>query len=152
MGSRGAFINVNINNFSFTEGGQHYKTLGVLSNNSNVKVIVQDSNNVKAPEYSHTANRIYAVIKKGELKHLAYYDENHKQAISIDFSHAHKGIQPHRHIYLSHNKNGYSCCYCPKLDYILDTSENINKYLKSCRKIDIFPKKGTDKNGRIVRK
>ena len=65
MGSRGAFINVNINNFSFTVGGQHYKTLGVLSNNSNVKVIVQDSNNVKAPEYSHTADRIYAIVKKG---------------------------------------------------------------------------------------
>ena len=32
MGSRGAFINVNINDFSFTEGGQHYKTLGILSN------------------------------------------------------------------------------------------------------------------------
>ena len=105
MGSRGAFINVNINNFSFTVGGQHYKTLGVLSNNSNVKVIVQDSNNVKAPEYSHTADRIYAIVKKGELKHLAYYDENHKQAVSIDFSHAHKGVQPHRHVYLSHNKN-----------------------------------------------
>ena len=73
--------------------------------NPNVKVIVQDSNNVKAPEFSHTAGRIYAVVKEGKLKHLAYYDENHNQAVSIDFEHAHKGVQPHRHVYLSHNKN-----------------------------------------------
>ena len=104
MGSRGAFVDVSSGNFSFVEGGQHYKSLGVLSSNSNVKIIMQDSNAVKAPEFSHTAGRIYAVVKNGELKHLAYYDEDHKQAVSIDFSHDHKGVQPHRHVYLSHNK------------------------------------------------
>uniref|UniRef100_I5AVI9 Uncharacterized protein n=1 Tax=Eubacterium cellulosolvens (strain ATCC 43171 / JCM 9499 / 6) TaxID=633697 RepID=I5AVI9_EUBC6 len=105
MGSRGAFEDVNMGNFAFKAGGQHYKSIGILSSNPNVKVIVQDSNNVKAPEYSHTAGRIYAVVKAGELKHLAYYDENHKQAVSIDLAHAHRGVQPHRHVYLSHNKN-----------------------------------------------
>lgn len=105
MGSRGAFVDVNSGNFSFVEGGQHYKSLGVLSSNPNVKIIVQDSNAVKAPEFSHTAGRIYAVVKDGELKHLAYYDENHKQAVSIDLAHDHKGVQPHRHVYLSHNKS-----------------------------------------------
>ncbi len=105
MGSRGAFVDVNSGNFSFIAGGQHYKSIGVLSNNPNVKIIVQDSSNVKAPEYSHTPERIYAVVKYGALKHVAYYDENHKQAISIDFAHAHKGVKPHRHIYMSHNKN-----------------------------------------------
>ena len=105
MGSRGAFLNVETGNFEFIEGGQHYKSIGVLSSNPNVKVIVQDSRNVKAPEFSHTAGRIYAVIKDGQLKHLAYYDEKHKQAVSIDLTHPHKGVQPHRHVYLSHNKN-----------------------------------------------
>ena len=105
MGSRGAFVNVSGGDFTFIEGGQHYKSLGTLKNNPNVKVIVQDSSNVKAPEYSHTAGRIYAVVKDGVLKHLAYYDENHNQAVSIDFAHAHKGVQPHRHVYLNHNKN-----------------------------------------------
>lgn len=105
MGSRGAFVDVNTGNFSFKEGGQHYKSIGVLSNNPNVKIIVQDSSNVKAPEYSHTAGRIYAVVKDGALKHVAYYDENHKQAVSIDLAHPHKGVQPHRHVYLSHDKN-----------------------------------------------
>ena len=105
MGSRGSFVDVSSGNYNFKAGGQHYKSLGILSSNPNVKIIVQDSNNVKAPEYSHTANRIYAVVKNGELKHLAYYDENHKQAVSIDFLHPHKGVQPHRHEYLNHNKN-----------------------------------------------
>lgn len=105
MGSRGAFVDVSSGNFTFNEGGQHYKSLGTLKSDSNVKIIIQDSSNVKAPEYSHTAGRIYAVVKDGVLKHLAYYDENHNQAVSIDFAHAHNGVQPHRHVYLSHNKN-----------------------------------------------
>ena len=105
MGSRGAFVDVNTGNFSFVQGGQHYMSLGSLSSNPNVKVIIQDSNAVKAPEYSHTPGRIYAVVKNGELKHLAYYDDAHKQAVSIDLAHDHKGVQPHRHVYLSHNKN-----------------------------------------------
>lgn len=104
MGSRGAFVDVNTGNFDFVDNGQHYMSLGTLSSDSNVKVIIQDSNNVKAPEYSHTPSRIYAVVKDGQLKHLAYYDESHKQAVSIDFAHEHKGVKPHRHVYLSHNK------------------------------------------------
>ncbi|MBE6579205.1 MAG: hypothetical protein E7651_05270 [Ruminococcaceae bacterium] len=105
MGSRGAFVDVGKGVFDFVQGGQHYMSLGTLSGNPNVKVIIQDSNAVKAPEYSHTAGRIYAVVKNGELKHLAYYDDAHKQAVSIDLAHDHKGVQPHRHVYLSHNKN-----------------------------------------------
>ena len=105
MGSRGAFADISTGNFTFVSGGQHYKSLGILQDNPNVKIIIQDTNNVKAPEFSHTPGRIYAVVKDGELKHLAYYDENHKQAVSIDFAHAHKGVQPHRHVYLSHNKS-----------------------------------------------
>lgn len=105
MGSRGAFVDVNKNEFTFVDGGQHYNSIGCLSSAPNVKVLIQDSNNVKAPEYSHTANRIYAVVKNGELKHLAYYDESHKQSVSIDLLHEHKGVKPHRHIYLSHDKN-----------------------------------------------
>lgn len=105
MGSRGAFVDVNTGKFDFIENGQHYKSLGTLSSNPNVKVLIQDSNNVKAPEFSHTDNRIYAIVKNGELKHLAYYDNKHKQAVSIDLAHPHKGVQPHRHEYLNHDKN-----------------------------------------------
>lgn len=105
MGSRSAFVDVNVGDFTFVEGSKHYKSLGILKDNPNVRIIVQDSNNVKAPEYSHTAGRIYAIVKDGFLKHLAYYDEEHKQTVSIDFAHEHNGVRPHRHVYLCHNKN-----------------------------------------------
>lgn len=105
MGSRGAFVDVDRGYFSFKDGGQHYKSIGTLSTNPNVKVIVQDSKRVKAPEYSHTPGRVYAVVKDGVLKHVAYYNQSHEQAVSIDLSHDHKGVQPHRHVHLNHDKN-----------------------------------------------
>ena len=67
MGSRGAFVDVNNSDFSFVVNGQHYKSLGILHDNPNVKIIVQDTSNVKAPEFSRTAGRIYAIVKNGEL-------------------------------------------------------------------------------------
>ena len=39
------------------------------------------------------------------MRYLAYYNKKHKQAVSIDLAHPHKGVQPHRHEYLSPNKN-----------------------------------------------
>lgn len=120
MGSRGAFIDVDMGNFTFTDGGQHYFSLGSLSSDDNIKVLVQDSNSVKAPEYSHTPGRVYAVVKDGALKHLAFYDENNKQAISIDLLHEHHGVQPHRHTYLNHNKNNPGVPPTPKENELID--------------------------------
>lgn len=104
MGSRGAFVDVDMNNFMFVENGQLYYSIGSLNSNSNVKVLIQKDGSVKAPEFSHTANRIYAIVQNGALKHLAYYD-SHNQHICIDFLHAHKGVMPHVHINLEHSKN-----------------------------------------------
>lgn len=83
--------------YAYNSNELHDVSISIFINNR--------SNSVKAPEFSHTAGRIYAVVKDGQLKHLAYYDENHKQAVSIDLAHPHKGVQPHRHEYLSHNKS-----------------------------------------------
>lgn len=105
MGARGAFVDIDCSNFSFVEGGQRYKAIGELSSNFNVKVIMQDYLSVRAPKYSHTADRIYAVIQKGRLKYIAYYDENHAQTVIIDLDHTHKGIIPHKHFYMNHYKN-----------------------------------------------
>lgn len=102
MGSRGAFVDVNVGDFTFVANGQQYQTIGI---SGEVQVLVQTSGSVKAPEYSHTANRVYAIIQDGKLKHISYYDTEHKQAVSIDLQHAHKGVQPHRHEYLRHSKN-----------------------------------------------
>lgn len=52
---------------------------------------------MKAPDYSHTANRTYAVIQNGKLKHLAFYDENHNLVRVIDFGHMHNEKKPHVH-------------------------------------------------------
>ena len=102
MGARGAFVDVNIEDFTFVEGGQHYQSIGM---SGEVKVLIQTKGGVKAPEFSHTPNRVYAVVQDGKLKHIAYYDDKHKQAVSIDLLHEHKGVKPHRHEYMSHNKN-----------------------------------------------
>lgn len=34
---------------------------------------------VTAPEYSHSKERIYVIIQKDKIKHVAFYDENHIQ-------------------------------------------------------------------------
>lgn len=104
MGSRGAFISVNEGNFKFVEGGQTYHKIGEIDN---VHVLMRQGNlSVKAPEYSHTESRTYAIIQDGKLKHIAYYDENHKQVRCVDFGHAHSGIIPHVHENIDH-KNAY---------------------------------------------
>lgn len=102
MGARGAFVDVNMADFTFVEGGQVYQSIGMFGK---VKVLIQTKGSVKAPEFSHTPNRIYAIVQDGRLKHVAYYDGKHKQAVSIDLLHEHKGIKPHRHEYMSHNRN-----------------------------------------------
>lgn len=103
MGSRGAFEKVDLGYFSFKEDGQNYHTIGEVDG---IQVNIQDSGSVKAPEYSHTANRIYATIQNGKLKHLSFYDENHKQVVSIDLLHQHHGLMPHKHLNLDHSDSG----------------------------------------------
>lgn len=103
MGSRGAFEDVSVGDFNFVDGGQTYKSVGEVDG---IKVLMRTIGSVKAPEYSHTANRVYAVIQNGALKHLTFYDENHKQSVSIDLLHDHHGVIPHKHIYLDHTDKG----------------------------------------------
>ena len=95
MGSRGAFENVDLGNFHFKEGGQNYHSVGEVDG---IQVIIQDSGSVKAPEFSHTANRSYAIVQNGKLKHLTFYDETHSQVVSIDLMHQHHGLMPHKHL------------------------------------------------------
>lgn len=103
MGSRGSFIDVGNGNFSFRENGQTYSSIG---NWKNIKVLARDNGSVKAPEFSHTAERIYAIVQNGKLKHLAFYDKEHRQSAAIDLLHEHKGIIPHKHMYLNHSDSG----------------------------------------------
>ena len=108
MGSRGAFVNVSSGDFSFVERGQRYSSIGTLISDRNVKVLVQNSGAVKAPEYSHTANRVYAVVQNGMLKHVTFYDDSHNQVKSIDLLHDHGigKVRPHIHYNLDHSDDG----------------------------------------------
>ena len=92
MSGRGSFVNVNSGNFAFRDDGQTYFSIGMIDDN--IKVLERPNNSVKAPEMSHTENRIYAVLQKGELKHIAFYDEKHQLVKSIDFLHSHDGNNP----------------------------------------------------------
>ena len=103
MGSRGAFEDVDTGKFNFIENGQNYHTVGEVDG---VQVILQDSGAVKAPEYSHSADRAYAVVQNGKLKHLSFYDETHQQMVSIDLLHQHHGLMPHKHLNLDHSDKG----------------------------------------------
>ena len=64
-----------LGNFHFKEGGQNYHSVGEVDE---IQVIIQDSGSVKAPEYSHTANRSYAIVQNGKLKHITFYDDTAK--------------------------------------------------------------------------
>ncbi len=101
MGSRGAFQNVEKKDFTFIKDGETYTSIGMVDD---IKVLVRNKGySVKAPEYSHSPSSKYAIVQDGYLKHVSYYDENHKQAISIDLLHKHDGLKPHKHIYLDHS-------------------------------------------------
>lgn len=105
MGGRGSFVNVNLNDFRFVEGGKTFTKVGEVDN---IKILVRDGNlSVKAPEYSHTDDTIYAVIQAGKLKHIAFYGKDHKQERVIDFGHEHgfNHVRPHVHENMVHLKN-----------------------------------------------
>lgn len=116
MGSRGSFVDIDKGDFTFVEGGQTFRKVAMVDD---VVVLERFEGGVKAPDYSHSADRIYAVIqtqkaknkKTGEyetvtrLKQLAFYDKNHDQKISVDFGHPHTGVRPHIHIDRIHDKN-----------------------------------------------
>ncbi len=104
MGSRGSFVNVEKGDFSFVEDGKKYESMGEIAG---VKIIQKMDGPVNAPAYSHSPNRIYAVLQKGNIKYLAFYDENHKQVKIIDFFHFHgtNHIKPHIHYNMIHDPN-----------------------------------------------
>ena len=66
MGSRGAFVNISNGDYRFVSGGQIYNTIG-FDDSSNIKYLVQSSGSIKFTDYSHIANKIYAIFKLKEI-------------------------------------------------------------------------------------
>ena len=127
MGGRGAFKNIDSKDFTFVEGGQTYVKVGEVAG---VEVLIRKGKlSVKAPEYSHSASKIYAVLQDGEIKHLSFYDENHKQVKLIDFMHTHgtNHVKPHVHFNMTHVKNEPGTPPSAE-DYAI--IEKINKWLR----------------------
>lgn len=128
MGGRGAFVDVKNNDFRFVENGQTFITVGEIDG---IEIIIRKkpyATNV--PMYSHGENKIYAVVKNGKLKSLAYYDEFHCQARCVDFDHKHgtNHVVPHVHFYLNHNPEESGN---PANFEDLKNAEKINNWLRN---------------------
>lgn len=54
------------------DGGQNYKAIGI-DKQTNAKYLIQEKGSVKVPDYSHSANQIYAVIQNDQVKTIAIY-------------------------------------------------------------------------------
>ena len=105
MGGRASFVDVHNGNFDFVDGGQKYFSIGFDAKN-NIKYLVQPVGSVKVPDYSHTGERIYAIIQNGEVKSIGIY-ENHNKVKSIDLKHKHTNkdgtkLNEHYHSDLHH--------------------------------------------------
>ena len=130
-GSRGSFININFNDFRFTENGQIYHTIGFLDN---IRYLIQDDHKggKKIPDYAHSPNfTIYALVVKEKVKSIGIYD-NHIKIRTIDLGHTHriKGskeiLHNHYHLNLYHG-DGYPLTN--------EDIELINKIEKGLKKI-----------------
>lgn len=128
-GSRGAFVNIDLNDF-FKENGQIYHSVGF---EDGIKYLIQEDHKggKKIPDYSHTDNRIYVLIEKGEVKSIGIY-ENHIKVKSIDLKHTHTNkttgekLKRHYHTDLHHQGNAYPLGK--------DELELVNKILKGAKK------------------
>lgn len=104
MGGRSAFIDVDLGDFTFKDGGKQYNAVGVVSG---VKVLVQTKKgSIGLPLFSHSAMTTYAIVQGNILKQVAFYGEDHKQLITVDLMHKHHGISPHKHYKMMHDDDG----------------------------------------------
>ena len=108
MGGRGSFVDIVRGNFEFVEDGQKYFSIGYDKEN-NIKYLVQPKGSVKVPDFSHTGERIYAVIQNGQIKSIGIY-KDHVKVKSIDLQHTHRNsdgsiLGKHYHTDLYHTKD-----------------------------------------------
>jgi len=108
MRSRGAFINIENDDFSFVVNGQKYHSL-YFDVKRNIKYLIQTEGSNKVPDYSHSPNRIYALIQNGKAKSIWIY-EDHVKKVSIDLNHKHKNkdgklLDKHVHVDLFHQED-----------------------------------------------
>ncbi len=100
MGGRGSSSGVSVDGKKY---GSEYTSLVTYGN---IKYVVPNKGNTKAPKETMTPNRVYVTLdkKSGEPKYISYYDKTNKKKKQIDLEHQHKGMKPHIHHGYEHNE------------------------------------------------
>jgi hypothetical protein len=101
MGGRGSSSGISVNG---KEYGSEYSSLVTYGN---IKYVVPNEGNTRAPKETMTNNRVYVTldVATGEPKYISYYDKDNKKKKQIDLQHLHAGMQPHVHHGYEHNES-----------------------------------------------
>lgn len=98
MGGRGA--SSGISKYGNAYGSQYHSLLTV----GNVKYVQKNSKSAETLMETMTSGRVYAVVDRGEVKSIVYFDNQNKRSKQIDLT-DHHGISPHTHIGYLHNED-----------------------------------------------
>ncbi|SHF01302.1 hypothetical protein [Schwartzia succinivorans] len=101
MGGRGSSSGVSV------QGKRYGSEYSSLLTYGNIKFVVVNNGNTKAPKETMTNNRVYVTLDRvtGEPKYISYYDKSNKKEKQIDLQHGHAGMMPHIHHGYEHNEN-----------------------------------------------
>lgn len=81
--------------------GSQYRSLLTAGN---VKYVAKNSKSSETLMETMTHGRVYAIVDRGEVKSIAYFDNENKRSKQIDLA-DHHGISPHTHVGYLHNEN-----------------------------------------------
>lgn len=80
-------------------GSQYHSVLTV----GNVKYVQKNSKSSETLMETMTRGRVYAVVDRGEVKSVVYFDDQNKRSKQIDLA-DHHGMSPHTHVGYLHNE------------------------------------------------
>ena len=98
MGGRGASSGMSRDGNPY--GSQYHALLTV----GNVKYVEKNSKSAETLMETMTNGRVYAVVDRGKVKSIVYFDDENKRRKQIDMN-EHDGITPHVHVGYYHNEN-----------------------------------------------
>lgn len=98
MGGRGS--SSGISKYGNAYGSQYHALLV----SGNVKYVEKNSPSSETLMETMTAGRVYALVDRGEIKSVIYFDSEKLRTKQIDLTHSHSGIIPHTHHGYLHNE------------------------------------------------
>ena len=81
--------------------GSQYRSLLTVGN---VKFVEKNGRGSETLMETMTSGRVYAVVDRGEVKSIVYFDSRNMRSKQIDLSHRHSGFMPHVHHGYLHNE------------------------------------------------